>query len=274
MAASNIHSVFSMTFPAKKNRQFGDFSIFLIFSQLSHFSFREFPRHVDTLKKNRDISVVWGVSEAASRRLVKDLEVRDELRSTCRRASHWGMGDLDGLPGPTSLRSTVIYLIHWYIHTHTCVVTCNYWVYYIQISKSQVYTHIRMSISTVYLYLHLHLHPYSYVYTQTLLRSVNPLQFSQPGHVLCLRCMHRREYLQLLEGALSRNWDVGHQNSDTAVWTNQPPNVGIFQVMRWARESIEVAMESRHPNTHTHTNPRNLAWTFFFVVSWRIPMRL
>lgn len=72
-----------------------------------------------------------------------------------------------------------------------------------QISKLQVYTHIRMSISTVYL--HLHLHPYGYVYTQTFLRSVDPLQFSQPGHVLCLRCMHRREYLQLLEGALSRN---------------------------------------------------------------------
>ena len=163
--------------------------------------------------------------------------------------------------GDLSTQHSDISYIYIDIYTHTCVVTYNYWVYYIQISKSQVYTHIRMSISTVYLYLHLH--PYGYVYTQTLLRSVNPLQFSQPGHVLCLRCMHRREYLQLLEGALSRNWDVGHQNSDTAVWTNQPPNVGIFQLMRWARESIEVAMESRHPNTHTQIHATLLEQFFF-----------
>ena len=90
----------------QKKRQFG-------FLNTSHI-FPAIPflvsgiSHVDTLKNIRNISVVWGVSEAASRRLVKDLEVRDELRSTCRRASHWG----------TSLHSTVIYLIYTLIYTH------------------------------------------------------------------------------------------------------------------------------------------------------------
>ena len=158
MAASNIHSVFSMTFPAKKPPVRGFLNISHIFPAIVPF-FVSGISHVDTLKNIRNISVVRGVSEAASRRLVKDLEVRDELRSTCRRASHnggWGtwMAYL-GLP---------LYTAQWYI-------------LYIDI-----YTH--MCVATYIIWIHTHIHTYIYIYIYIYIFFI-PL-----GQSLCDACLH------------------------------------------------------------------------------------
>lgn len=106
--------------------------------------------------------VFW--CEAASKRLVKDLEVRDELRST-----HLGFWQ-------DKKQVEILWIIKAFFWLRSSILTNNYWINLRNcwenfVERLPIFGHVE---------------------------SGNCLWSS--------RCMHRREYLQLLEGALSRKW--------------------------------------------------------------------
>ena len=122
-----------------------------------------------------------------------------------------------------------------------------------QISKSQVYTHIRMSISTVYLYLHLH--PYGYVYTQTLLE-VSESFTVQPARSCAVSQVHASSWVSATARGCTESqlrcwapeqWHRGLNKSTTKRW-NIPSNALSTRINR----GCYGVKASQHTHTQIH----------------------